>query len=1340
MRQLKVIVLCKLCLSICLYPISTFAGMIDCSKYTAIPPFLSNEVTPSTTIILDNSGSMFEHAYQERHVYWNYDDTNSSGDRRAYAGYNSTYEYYGYFDPYSNYDYHKDGENGYFYKSTTGQWNGNFLNWITMHRIDIARKVLTGGKYEVINGEYFLRIELTDGYDSRGQYHVYNDTEAHTGLNGNATYMTPFRTSIGIAQWAGQYFFEIYQVKTIEHYGEGATAQERWHISPATNTFGRFYLRIKVDEEPRGVLDNIAGRMRLSLFVFDNDGDYDTGAEIRKYMGAPLAEIKKAINSELPATCSELPATWTPLAEALYTVIGYIQQSDSNSDGNGPHYEDDSYNLDNNNHDYPDPYYFSDRNELIYCTRQNVIIITDGESTMDLNIPSAYQDYDGDNNDPGAYASSGSDFLDDIALWAHTTDLRSDLQGIQSIDLYTLFAFGSGSQLLKDAAKNGGFVDRNGNNLPDLQEEWDQDHDGVPDNYFEAMSGRELETTLNRTFSKILERMSSGSAASVISSDRSGAGAIFQAVFWPKKYDAYGNEVTWVGDVHAFLINDAGVLYEDSNLNQGLDDEDKQIALFYDQHEGRTRVCVGGNVSNDVCNGTVKEIDEIKFLWSAANWLNSRNESYLATNRSPYTDFTSNQRYIFTWMDLDNDGVIDSGEVVDFEEANANLFDLDGDGRSDINATVINWIRGIEQNGTRSRYLRYDYDLDNNDEEAVWRLGDVIYSSPVVVGAPAENYDLYWGDTSYSTFYKKYKNRRTMVYFGANDGMLHAINSGFYKSDEKKFYRHYDSSSSTYTNNGPELGAEMWAYIPYNLLPHLECLLDPAYEHKYYVDLKPRVFDVKIFNNDETHPGGWGTILVGGMRFGGSAGDTRVELGNRAFISSYFILDITDPESPPTLLGEFTASPETSTGSGSAASATASASGPLLDIGFTLFSPVVVPLKHATGFKWYLVIGTGPQSLDGTGKPAPAIVVLPLDEYLVNHPEKSLRLPDLQQTPGETQLGCITEGLGSGAAGVSVSDFVAVDYNFDFFTDCFYFGTVENDNQGDLSGTLQRLNMFDEGNQDALYLDAGQWQLRTLYQSPGPISSAPNIGWQGGNLWVYFGTGRFWTVEDKLDTSEQWIYGLKDPYFTETNLSSGTPNNWTIIVDANIVDLTDIVLDNSTLLLKCLDGSTDCFSQFRSNEGAPETFQDLVDYLLQDVDSTGQNNIDGWRRKLLQCIGERVVGQPTLLGGLVNITSYCPGDDLCQSEGESFLYSLYYLTGSSWTKNVFGDEDEDYIEFVRSIGPGLSPTPTLQMGRNKPPQVFLPTSPGYIEQLPIENLPLDNIHSGRSSWHTFDVD
>ena len=73
---------------------------------------------------------------------------------------------------------------------------------------------------------------------------------------------------------------------------------------------------------------------------------------------------------------------------------------------------------------------------------------------------------------------------------------------------------------------------------------------------------------------------------------------------------------------------------------------------------------------------------------------------------------------------------------------------------------------------------------------------------------------------------------------------------------------------------GPTLipGMKCWAYIPCNLLPHLKWLTDPTYgdnNHVYYVDLKPRIADVKIFTADSTHINGWGTVLIGGMRLGG---------------------------------------------------------------------------------------------------------------------------------------------------------------------------------------------------------------------------------------------------------------------------------------------------------------------------------------------------------------------------------------------------------------------------------------------------------------------------------------
>ena len=110
--------------------------------------------------------------------------------------------------------------------------------------------------------------------------------------------------------------------------------------------------------------------------------------------------------------------------------------------------------------------------------------------------------------------------------------------------------------------------------------------------------------------------------------------------------------------------------------------------------------------------------------------------------------------------------------------------------------------------------------------------------------------------------------------------MLHAFNGGWYDAANRKFE---DSPNSALVDY--QLGSELWAYIPMNILPHLKYLTDPSYganagNHVFYVDLKPRIFDAQIFEDDSTHPDGWGTILVGGMRFGGGEIDITVDQGN----------------------------------------------------------------------------------------------------------------------------------------------------------------------------------------------------------------------------------------------------------------------------------------------------------------------------------------------------------------------------------------------------------------------------------------------------------------------------
>ena len=287
---------------------------------------------------------------------------------------------------------------------------------------------------------------------------------------------------------------------------------------------------------------------------------------------------------------------------------------------------------------------------------------------------------------------------------------------------------------------------------------------------------------------------------------------------------------------------------------------------------------------------------------------------------------------------------------------------------------------------------------------------------------------------------------------GANDGMLHAFNAGFYDTVHNKFWKGYDPVATTYSDTGLDLGAELWAYVPYNLLPHLYWLTERTYNrdvHISYVDLKPRIFDAKIFPADTAHPGGWGTVLVGGMRFGG--GKVRADLNkadgmaynpdvDRTMTSAYFILDITNPESPPTLLGEITSD----------------------TLGFTTCYPAVMVLKDkdpsATENQWYLFLGSGPISANGADSIALANATSSQPAQIV--------LVDLKKLATDHQIWSL-DSSGNLAAGINpfasldanafVSDPVAVDFNLDYKTDVVYFGTISGDFASGWGGKLRRL-------------------------------------------------------------------------------------------------------------------------------------------------------------------------------------------------------------------------------------------------------------------------------------------
>ena len=103
------------------------------------------------------------------------------------------------------------------------------------------------------------------------------------------------------------------------------------------------------------------------------------------------------------------------------------------------------------------------------------------------------------------------------------------------------------------------------------------------------------------------------------------------------------------------------------------------------------------------------------------------------------------------------------------------------------------------------------------------------------MGLPKERYDALYGDAGHTAYYTKYRDRRQMVCAGADDGMLHAFNAGFYDRPAGSLdggggvYRGRFTRNKDGRTSGLPLGHEKWAFIPYQLLPQLKWLADPLY-------------------------------------------------------------------------------------------------------------------------------------------------------------------------------------------------------------------------------------------------------------------------------------------------------------------------------------------------------------------------------------------------------------------------------------------------------------------------------------------------------------------------------
>jgi type IV pilus assembly protein PilY1 len=239
------------------------------------------------------------------------------------------------------------------------------------------------------------------------------------------------------------------------------------------------------------------------------------------------------------------------------------------------------------------------------------------------------------------------------------------------------------------------------------------------------------------------------------------------------------------------------------------------------------------------------------------------------------------------------------------------VLDADGDncGGPGVNAGCTP-SAGVTPDG-EERDLVNDSRIAN---QTFWKLGDIFHSAPVLVKPPVTEkvcdtgYDnqcvatirspaklsRFAPQTPFDTYsntckrtvdaYEQYRweqrRRQRLVLVGANDGMLHAFDAGIPNGVDAPAQ---DDCVAPYSTGS---GAELWAFIPADLLPRLK---DTLLGHQYMVDGSTMVRDVWV---DGT---------------GGSARDgtkQKSEFHTVAIVSErgggtqFTALDVTDPASP----------------------------------------------------------------------------------------------------------------------------------------------------------------------------------------------------------------------------------------------------------------------------------------------------------------------------------------------------------------------------------------------------------------------------------------------------------
>jgi len=418
-------------------------------------------------------------------------------------------------------------------------------------------------------------------------------------------------------------------------------------------------------------------------------------------------------------------------------------------------------------------------------------------------------------------------------MWTHHDEAREDIIALRELGVKTLFvAYGSGIKTkgltqFKRMAITGS-CDEPDSSVADYEDAISSNPECEP--LIEAPDPKSLLTKLESKIQQIVASRLSFTAPSITATLQEG-GSLYQAQF------AYVQHGEWEGKIVKKTLSADGVVDHDNIVWNTADTVRAQAEA------GDRRIWT-------VLDGT----------------------DYLGTWNNFTVENADNINGLFNLLGHEvNDYHNDSSNCNDATGAD---FNIGADGTSDDVLGLIRFIRGED-------YFDYDGDcIVTEIRDSV--LGDIYHSQLVEVGPPSANTNFtgtnqeayYRAKHGYDNFAKNKMTRDSIIYAGANDGMLHAFNA---------------------IN-----GREEWAFIPPFIAARMSTMLDVDLDGSFHnvgperaggsnpifgVDGSPVIHDVFVRGLEEdgktieTSPS-WHTYLIINYGRGGHG---------------FSVLDITNP-------------------------------------------------------------------------------------------------------------------------------------------------------------------------------------------------------------------------------------------------------------------------------------------------------------------------------------------------------------------------------------------------------------------------------------------------------------